>query len=133
MVIDASVAFKWIVDEEGSAAAAALIGREDLIAPALLHAEVANALWTRLRRGELRDGPEPSSYLSRLSSLVRTVDETLQIGRALQLATQLDHPVYDCIYLAIAEAYERKLVTADGRFAAKAAECGFAHLIRPLQ
>jgi len=33
--------------------------------------------------------------------------------RAAAIAGQLDHPVYDCLYLALAEAEQTKLVTAD--------------------
>ena len=31
----------------------------------------------------------------------------------MAIAGQLDHPVYDCLYLALAEAEQTKLVTAD--------------------
>jgi predicted nucleic acid-binding protein len=37
--------------------------------------------------------------------------------RAFHLAERLDHPIYDCVYLALAEALDTALVTADGRFA----------------
>jgi predicted nucleic acid-binding protein len=33
--------------------------------------------------------------------------------RALELALNLDHPVYDCFYLALAEAETAQMVTAD--------------------
>ena len=45
MIIDASVAFKLIVEEPGSEEAIGWIGRTDLVAPSLVHAEVGNALW----------------------------------------------------------------------------------------
>ena len=35
--------------------------------------------------------------------------------RALEIALQLGHLVYDCVYLALAERIGRRLVTADGR------------------
>lgn len=38
--------------------------------------------------------------------------------QALELARLLDHPVYDCTYLALAIALERPVITADRRFAA---------------
>jgi predicted nucleic acid-binding protein len=52
LVIDASVAIKWIIDEEGSPAALAL-RKHSLAAPDLLMAECANILWKKSRRGEL--------------------------------------------------------------------------------
>jgi predicted nucleic acid-binding protein len=35
--------------------------------------------------------------------------------RAVELALGLDHPVYDCFYLALAETEKAELVTADLR------------------
>jgi predicted nucleic acid-binding protein len=45
MIIDASVAVKWITEEENSDRARLLLRRLDLLAPTLIHAEVANAIW----------------------------------------------------------------------------------------
>lgn len=119
MIVDASVAVKWLIEEEGSAAAIALLGREDLSAPMLLHSEVANAIWKKARRGEFSDDPELALLPEHLADVVRTHDETPMIGRALALAMELDHPVYDCVYLALAEALDTDLVTADTRFLRK--------------
>lgn len=116
MIIDASVAFKWIVSEPDSEAAMAWIERTDLVAPALVHAEVGNALWKRIRKGELSDPDGAAEQLLNLERLVRTIDETPMMPRALDLAVRLDHPVYDCVYLAMAEALDDQLLTADRRF-----------------
>jgi predicted nucleic acid-binding protein len=116
MIIDASVAFKWVVEEEGSEAAIALIGSGDLIGPTLIHAEVGNALWKAVRRGELAGDGEISEQLADLARYLRTVDETPLLGRALALGIELGHPVYDCVYLALAEDLDDMLVTADRRF-----------------
>jgi predicted nucleic acid-binding protein len=44
IVVDAGIALKWFIEEEGTAQAAALlIGQDMLIAPDLIVAEVANA------------------------------------------------------------------------------------------
>jgi predicted nucleic acid-binding protein len=116
MIIDASVAFKWVVEEEGSDAAIALIGLGDLVAPTLIHSEVGNALWKAVQRQEIEGGGEISERLADLSRYVRTVDETPLLSRALALAIELEHPVYDCVYLALAETLGEELVTADRRF-----------------
>ncbi len=42
-------------------------------------------------------------------------------ARSLALAADLDHPVYDCLYLALAELREASLVTADQRLLARLA------------
>ena len=43
------------------------------------------------------------------------------VARALEIATQINHPVYDCFYLALALREGIMLVTDDRRFAAAAA------------
>ncbi|MGS1017823.1 type II toxin-antitoxin system VapC family toxin [Allosphingosinicella humi] len=115
MIVDASVGIKWLVPEEDSAAAAELVGTFDLIVPTLFHCETGNALWKKAARGEILLA-DVLPHLGDLPSLVRTVDETALIRRAVELASVLAHPVYDCIYLALAESMDDVVVTADRRF-----------------
>ncbi|MDP1737519.1 MAG: type II toxin-antitoxin system VapC family toxin [Caulobacter sp.] len=115
LVIDASVAVKWVLDEDGTEAAFALQA-EPLTAPALWLLEAGNALWKRVSRGEL--SPEGADI--RLAALGRTPVETTPIERdlpaALSLATVLRHPIYDCLYLAAAIREDAVVVTDDARF-----------------
>lgn len=114
LVVDASVAVKWVVEEEGSEAAASLAGG-DLAAPTLALAECTNVLWAKVRRGEL-NGEEARQRLQalRASPLELFPLESL-IERALELACELSHPAYDAFYLALAERLDRSLVTDDRR------------------
>ena len=117
-VIDASVAIKWVIDEDGTQGALAL-RRHPLAAPDLLIAECANILWKKVRRGELA-GDE--AVLA--SSLLARADIDLMPMRpylepATRIAIALDHPAYDCIYLAMAEAEGMTFVTADERLLRK--------------
>ncbi len=58
VLIDASVAIKWVVKEPGSAEAVLLLDRR-LVAPDLLCPECANILWKKVARGDLsRDEAE---------------------------------------------------------------------------
>ena len=54
LVIDASVAVKWVIEEEGTTQALALRGLA-LTAPDLLIAECANILWKKVRHSELSE------------------------------------------------------------------------------
>ncbi|WP_299653982.1 type II toxin-antitoxin system VapC family toxin [uncultured Jannaschia sp.] len=128
IVIDASVAIKWVVGEEGSEDAVRLIGGPRLSAPDLLMSECANILWKKVRRGELTR----NEALLAIDLLVRA-DIELAPTRALAsaamaLSLDLDHPAYDCMYLALAVARGDVFVTADRRFVHLVAERGGSHL-----
>jgi len=131
VVIDASVALKWVLDEPGSEAAAAL-RREELIAPGLWLAEAANALWRYVRLGQLTS-EEAIVFLSELiSAPIASLPMERHIERALGLGTEIGHPIYDCIYLALALHYDTHVLTADRRFAALANLPGLSGRVRLL-
>lgn len=121
-VVDASVALKWLIDEDGSIAALALLDGPALLAPELIHVEIANALWRMARTGRLSaaDAADALLVFQRLPLRRRTADRDLT-SEALRLARLLDHPVYDCLYLALAMDAGAPVVTADRRFVAAAA------------
>ncbi len=116
LVIDASVAFQWFVEEAGSAAAAALLALPDLlIAPDLIVAEVCNTGWKAVRAGTML----PDQHDDVASRLAAVIDEFVPLAplarRAVAVSRALDHPVYDCFYLALSELRDATLVTADRR------------------
>ena len=131
VVVDASVALKWVFDEPESEAAVALRA-EDLVAPALWLAEAANALWRRSCVGDITPD-EASSLLFELHNApVASLAMEPHLDRALKLATEIGHPVYDCIYLALAVHHDTHVVTADRRFAAAATAAGLTDRVRLL-
>ena len=115
VVIDASVALKWVLDEPGKEAADALLD-EDLIAPALWLLEAANALWRRTQRAEI-SAEEAKERLTELyNAPVTTTTIEHDLLAAADLASVLGHPVYDCLYLAMAIRENTYVITADSRF-----------------
>ncbi len=50
MIVDASVALKWLLNEADTPIAERLLGRDDLLAPELIDLEVAQVLTRRARR-----------------------------------------------------------------------------------
>ena len=116
-VLDASVGLKLLVDEDGSAAAATLLDGPRLVAPELIHVEVANALWRMVKVGRL-SGDEAADALSLFGRLPlrRRVNDRELVAEAYRLSRLLDHPVYDCLYLALAMEEGAPVVTADTRF-----------------
>ena len=127
IVVDASVALKWYVNEGDSAAALALVASgERLIAPDLVVAELCNAAWRLIRRGELRKEQMPI-IASGVSAAFAALYGSAELApRAAAIALELDHPVYDCFYLALSEAQNAPMVSADGRLIAKAAAASSA-------
>ncbi|HZL01238.1 MAG TPA: type II toxin-antitoxin system VapC family toxin [Caulobacteraceae bacterium] len=117
IVIDASVALKWVLDEPGKEAADTLLD-EELIAPALWLIEVANALWRRSRQGQIRADEARTRLLELTNAPVTTYAIERDILAAADLAESLAHPVYDCLYLAMAIRERTFVVTADRRFLA---------------
>jgi predicted nucleic acid-binding protein len=113
-VVDASVAIKWVVAEPGTKEALALLGSR-LFAPALLQAECANILWKKVRRGELSSAEARIAARLLANFGIEFVSRDPEIARVLELAVALDHPAYDCFYLAAAEKQGVPLVTADER------------------
>lgn len=86
----------------------------DLVAPRLLLEEVGNALVTGIRRRRWT-GAEADGAFVRLRSLpVRLIDSPSDLDRAYELARRYDeHPLYDMLYVAVAERTHTTLITAD--------------------
>lgn len=117
-VVDASVAVKWLVTEAFSEQAARLLdGERTLIAPELLFAEAGNALWALCRRGDISKADFAEAVSALKAAPVAIPASMRQLAAAAgRLAIDLDHPVYDCVYLALAVQEQYPVVTADRRF-----------------
>lgn len=120
VVVDASVAIKWVFSEPNSDLAAGLLVSQTLLAPDLLLLECANIVGRRIRTGDIsvEEGRVRLAVLKR-SPVSRTSTASL-LPEALDWAIRLDHPVYDCVYLALAIARNAVVVTDDRRFATAA-------------
>lgn len=119
VVVDASVAVKWVVEESGTAEALEILERHSLSSPDLLVAECANILWKKVKRGELDE--EEAVMAARLiqRSDVEILPTRALMERALNLGVELDHAAYDCIYLSLALENGWSFVTADERLVRK--------------
>jgi predicted nucleic acid-binding protein len=112
VIVDASA----LIASFGDRSVARTLRGSDLAAPDLLVPETLNAFWKIARLGG--SAPERALVLALLDQ-IRIVPSRANAARAAELAEQLDHPVYDCLYLALAESEADVLVTADAAFAAK--------------
>ncbi len=122
VVLDASVAVRWVVDEAGSDEAAELLERDVAwITPRLLLTEAASALRRKVADKALAPAAAAQSLDALLQAIadgvIRLVDDERVIGPALLLALSLQHKVPDCLYLALAEREGAGMATADDRLA----------------
>jgi predicted nucleic acid-binding protein len=121
LVVDASVALKWLYPEEGSDRAGMLLSQR-LIAPDLLMVECVNVIWKLSRRGDL-SRPEALAAVDVLKAArVELFPMRDLVEEALKIAMAVDHPAYDCVYLALARANACRMVSADARLVGKLAQ-----------
>lgn len=123
-VVDASIAIKLVVEEAGTAEALLLRKQAKLIAPELLVAECANILWKKVRRDELsKDEAILAARLLQGADIELLPTRSL-LEAATSIAIDLDHPAYDCVYIALAAANDCRFVTADERLLRKLVQGG---------
>lgn len=132
VVVDASVALKWFLTEGDSDRAEQLMATRDLLAPSLILSEVGNGLWSKRIAG----GIDRELARDMMAKLPRLFREIVPIERlmspAINIAYELEHPIYDCLYLAVARERGLPLVTADQRFISKVAGSALAASVTPL-
>jgi predicted nucleic acid-binding protein len=119
VVIDASIAIKWLIEEDGTAEALALRRNSKLIAPDLLLAECANVLWKKVRRKELSADEAILGARLLQGAEIELLPTRSVVEAATRISIQLDHPAYDCIYVALALENDCRFVTADERLLGK--------------
>jgi len=121
IVVDASLALKWVLDEPYTVEANDLLKNwreheNKLLAPALFLYEIANVLTKRIQRKQLT----LAQGLERLGFFLESGPLLQQIGavhlRALELSDRFRLPTaYDAHYLALAEFQQCEFWTADER------------------
>lgn len=122
VVVDASVAFGWFAAVPGSDQAVRLLEASPplrLIAPDLVLIELLNAGWRSQRAGAIT-----SEQLDGIAQLAPGLFTALVPSASLLQAAHrwcrlLDHPAYDCLYLALAEREGTSLITQDQRLLRK--------------
>ena len=122
VVVDASLAFKWLVREEYTDKALAILWEwhsQEVTpaAPHLLPFEVSNALHRRVARGELSIEGAADLIENLLASRIELHQPWNLHGKALEMASRFGHTsAYDAHYLALAEVLGCDLWTADQKF-----------------
>src|ERR1700757_4036901 len=117
LVVDASVAVKWLLPEPGTEQALSLLETNTILyAPDLMYIEVANVLWKRIQNKEITvdHAIRRLSVLS-LTNIITYPTRELMVA-AIKLAAEHNHSVYDCVYLMVAIELNCLMITADIKF-----------------
>ncbi len=115
IVVDASVAVKWVVEEDHSAKAALLLRCEARHAPDHWQVEAINVLWAKVFRGDLSAADAQARMTVLLRAPVVGTPIASLMPRAFAISVVHSVTIYDSLYVALAEQRDLKLVTADAR------------------
>ncbi len=117
VIVDASIAAKWFFGEEYSEVTLNLLDNPfDLHAPEFFFLEMDSILCKRTRRRELSQLEALEIHDEMRSIPIKSYHTSDLQERAFEMALMAGQSIYDCIYLALAEALEGRMVTADRRF-----------------
>ena len=122
VVVDASLAVKWLVSEMDSDIAEVLLRdwarhNVEIAAPMMILTEVSNALFKKVRMQAIRSGDIGRLLDQFMDSGINFHESVTMHERAIGLALSLgEQDSYDAHYLALAESLDCDFWTADEPF-----------------
>ena len=119
LVVDASVALKWALEEPDSHLAQALAAHEEeLLVPDFWLNEACNICWLQVRKGKWTPEEAREGLALLRAQLEPTPTGDLELHDiALEIGLAIGHSTYDTLYVAFAIAMgARGVVVADGPF-----------------
>lgn len=130
LVVDSSIAIKWYVRETWHEEALEIADREvGLLAPDFIVAEVTNVAWKKALRGEITRQQAIDIAAKIGSGTPALCESSLLNQEALRIGLAIDHPIYDCLYIACAQLFDGFLVTDDQRLCQAVAGTAYAPLV----
>jgi predicted nucleic acid-binding protein len=125
MVVDASVAVKWMLPSRGeplAREAADLLerytrGEAQFVVPDLFWAECGSIFWKAARQGRLTREAAESAVSDLIGLNFPTVACKTLLDPALVIAIAFERTLYDALYVALAIESKGQLVTADEQLA----------------
>jgi predicted nucleic acid-binding protein len=120
VVVDCSVAAKWILQEADPPEALRLLDEQEadkfsLIAPDLLLTEFASLIAKRVRRARMPVAEGHRAFGLMRESRLKLMETRQLLEPALELALYNQMSLWDCVYLALAIERNCALITADRR------------------
>jgi predicted nucleic acid-binding protein len=134
IVLDSSVALKWIFsDEEGASPALALrdsyiTGETEIAVPTLFLYEIANVLATKVKL-TAEEAQQAFELLADFELEVHDLEREEYLA-ALAISDRYKVSVYDASYLVLAQRLDCCFITADRKFAEKVRHLGVVTLLQ---
>ena len=133
LVIDANVGLKWFIEEPRSSAARKILDKGvTCIAPDIFIPEVCNVVWQKVQNREITLEQGHAIVTNAPMILDRLVPSSEVAQEAFALAVRFSHPVYDCLYLALAKRESVTLITDDAQLVAVAQKAKLNRLVQAL-
>lgn len=140
VVIDTSVAAKWIIPGEPWGAQARILeekivsGEVEAYAPPLLLYEVASVILKSISRGALKlgDGTETLKAMGHLGLNIQPTSWN-DLAEILNIATATKLTIYDSSYLHLSKKMNAKLITADNELKKKGEKVAETILLKDLK
>jgi predicted nucleic acid-binding protein len=125
IVLDASVAAKWLLpppheplrDEALQIARGYNEGQYEIFIPDVFWAEIANFLWKAARSSRCTPAEARTALEIIFDYSFQSTSSISLLPGAFDIATLYDRPVYDCLYVALAQKIGGELITADEKLA----------------
>jgi predicted nucleic acid-binding protein len=119
-VLDSNIGVKWVLEEDLSEKARSLReefvhGAHEFLSPNVFLAEVAHALTRAQRQGRINSSEVEVFMADVLTTLPEFRSYYPLLSRAIEISVRARVGVYDCLYVALAEAEGCELLTADDR------------------
>lgn len=125
IVLDASVAAKWLLpppheplrDEALQIARGYNERQYEIFIPDVFWAEIANFLWKAARSSRCTPAEARTALEIIFDYSFQSTSSISLLPGAFDIATLYDRPVYDCLYVALAQKIGGELITADEKLA----------------
>jgi len=133
LVIDANVGLKWFIQEYRSPAARKILEKgTSFIAPDIFIPEICNVVWKNVRNQEI-SAEQGHAIVNNVPMVLDHIVPSSKVAkRAFALAVQFNHPVSDCLYLALAERESITLITDDAKLVTVAKKAKLARFVQAL-
>ena len=132
IVADTSVIVKTVLHETHSDVARRLRS-QGIVAPAIWIAEAGNVFWRKQQTKVLSESEARKLFDLLLAAPIRTLPFDVGAREAFDIAVALEHPIYDCFFLAAAIQEDTYVATDDARFASVVRRHGkWAHRVKTL-